>query len=648
MTREKIAMAAALMVIGMLVSFGSWLSRIDHFVFDLGQRTLGSINTDGIVIVGIDQASLIQVGRWPWPRDIQASLLRKVCQARPKVVLLDIAYTEASADEQHDRMLIEQIEECANVVLPVVIESSYVGGHAVETLPLPKFADAASALGRVSVRMDDDGVARGVDAWEGVGMPSWPLLGAVTLQVAGVPNRYVARAASSIGIDFNPDSLVREGHKLLNFAGPPGSIASVSAVQVLEKSFPQSLFKDQLVLIGATAVGLGDQMATSSTNQGTTMAGVEYLANVIANIRGDKLVHPLPMLDALLCTAMLSIAPVLWTTRLMPLSGLMASLVWVAVLIVGSAILPLKGHIWFAPAGALVSAILVYPLWSWRRLEASRRHMDWELQQLAGTYSGTPPSRSLGYEQRMAYLQRAQARYRELQIQRDEMLAFFSHDIRAPLGIVATQIAGSELNERAKQRLITQINRAYDLAQGFLSLIRARSVSSETFEEVDLVEILHQSADAFYEKSCVLGVALIRMLPETPVWVHGDFGLLQRAADNLIQNALRYAPMGTPVTIALTAKGEKHRVEVVDEGPGVAPERLPHLFEKFSADTSARESGTSNGLGLYFVYTVADRHGGACGYQARPPHGSCFWIELNALEQPALARRQRYLQRGTT
>jgi signal transduction histidine kinase len=311
----------------------------------------------------------------------------------------------------------------------------------------------------------------------------------------------------------------------------------------------------------------------------------------------------------------------------MPLPGLLVNAAWFAVLAGLSVALPLVSGRWFAPSGALVAAIAAYPLWSWRRLEVARRYLDWQLQQLTGA-TADGPFHKLRFEQRIEHVKQAQQRFHDLHKEREETLAFLSHDIRVPLAAAVQQLGGGTLDEANQHRLFQQLRRAHKLAQSFLSLARVQSLEQKDLREIDLGSVAHQATDAVYESAQAKSVRLLRHIPDEPVWMRGDFHLLERALGNLLHNALRFSPEGGTVTVALVLKDGKAELSVADQGPGVSAEMLPHLFERFSTQKATQRPAHGTGLGLYFVHNVAERHGGQAGYEPLAPTGARLWMRL--------------------
>src|SRR5262249_35574559 len=110
-----------------------------------------------------------------------------------------------------------------------------------------------------------------------------------------------------------------------------------------------------------------------------------------------------------------------------------------------------------------------------------------------------------------------------------------------------------------------------------------------------------------------------------------DAGQLGRALDNLLDNALRYTPRGGRVALAASAQDGKVTLAVSDSGPGIAPQYLPHIFERFFRVPGQSEGGT--GLGLAIVREVATAHGGSATCESRPGEGATFRLTLPAWQQ---------------
>src|SRR5258706_5081944 len=120
-------------------------------------------------------------------------------------------------------------------------------------------------------------------------------------------------------------------------------------------------------------------------------------------------------------------------------------------------------------------------------------------------------------------------------------------------------------------------------------------------------------------------------------WIEADGHRIEEVLENLLANALRYVPPGGSVEVALgrVSGGEsRFALTVGDDGPGLAPEELPHVFERFYRGAGAQAAGNpddrGSGLGLPIVREIVERHGGRVHAEPRVPHGLAIVVELPA------------------
>ncbi|WP_186157187.1 hybrid sensor histidine kinase/response regulator [Burkholderia gladioli] len=203
--------------------------------------------------------------------------------------------------------------------------------------------------------------------------------------------------------------------------------------------------------------------------------------------------------------------------------------------------------------------------------------------------------------------------YRTLR-QRDEVLDFLSHDMRAPqssiLSLLDTYRATHGEMPLLLERIELHARRALALADGFIQLTRAQSEKQPT-ELVSLNEVLLDAADQLWEKAGNMGSRISVGVPEQECLCIGDRMMLTRAVANLIDNALKYGPAGAEVRCLIADDGEDWLVGVEDEGQGIAPELRASATESFVRLTHG--PGTQRGgfgLGLAFVRAAAGKHRG--------------------------------------
>ncbi|MGH8007385.1 MAG: sensor histidine kinase, partial [Candidatus Binatia bacterium] len=125
------------------------------------------------------------------------------------------------------------------------------------------------------------------------------------------------------------------------------------------------------------------------------------------------------------------------------------------------------------------------------------------------------------------------------------------------------------------------------------------------------------------------GLTLALDLQKELPWIEGDSSALERVFTNLVSNALKFTPAGGRITISSAHRRKEVVVAVVDNGPGIAPEDLPFIFEKYRRAAAARpHKGT--GLGLFIVKALVEAHDGRITAESTPGSGTRFQVALPA------------------
>jgi two-component system OmpR family sensor kinase len=183
----------------------------------------------------------------------------------------------------------------------------------------------------------------------------------------------------------------------------------------------------------------------------------------------------------------------------------------------------------------------------------------------------------------------------------------------------------------AMRRIETEAARMGDLVEDLLTLARLDEQRPERRAPVDLTVIaadVTQDARAIQPDRAMRVVGLGGQLG--PVIVMGDEGRLRQVLTNLVANALRHTPTGTPVEVAVGRAGGNGLVEVRDHGPGVEPSQVSRVFERFyrSDSSRGRVGGGGSGLGLAIVAAIVSRHGGRVGVSRTAGGGATFVVSL--------------------
>ncbi len=214
--------------------------------------------------------------------------------------------------------------------------------------------------------------------------------------------------------------------------------------------------------------------------------------------------------------------------------------------------------------------------------------------------------------------------------ERREMLEFLSHDMRTPqvaiIGLSKRVAAVDGPEEDVPARIRKQAERTLKLADDFVQLARLDETELE-FEDTDCNSLVEEACDRAYAAARGKRIAVEPDLPEDMLFAEVDASLMARLLDNLIGNAIKFAPEASTVRIALEDISPEHfGLSVADAGPGLPPERLASPFARFGAHE--RRAGPSVGLGLTFVKRVVDKHGGTITVESRKGEGTRFAITL--------------------
>jgi signal transduction histidine kinase len=198
-----------------------------------------------------------------------------------------------------------------------------------------------------------------------------------------------------------------------------------------------------------------------------------------------------------------------------------------------------------------------------------------------------------------------------LRAQRD-FVANASHQLRTPLTGLKLRLesirAEGGAAGRSAAKAEAELDRLEALVGDLLELARA-STSSGTATSVDLAEVASSAVDR-WSAPAAEGGRKVELGERDRVQVFADPGDLAHVVDNLIENALRYSPSGTHVTVETAASDGRATLVVADDGPGIPAEERTRVFERFYRGSTGRRSGPGTGLGLAIVTELVGRWGG--------------------------------------
>jgi signal transduction histidine kinase len=241
-------------------------------------------------------------------------------------------------------------------------------------------------------------------------------------------------------------------------------------------------------------------------------------------------------------------------------------------------------------------------------------------------------------------LQDADARQRELDRLRRDLIAWAGHDLRTPLAsirlLIEALVDGLVTDPQASQQYLQQAKKQVDVLSALVDdLFQVSQIDAGGLhldrESGSLADLISDTLESFsgvaqqrrirLEGSAAPGIDPLNM----------DVRRMGRVLNNLLSNALRHTPDGGSITIRAEPDGKCVHVSVHDTGEGIAREDIPHIFERFYRGDKSRSSATGGaGLGLAIAKGIVEAHGGAISVKSEPGRGTTFNFTLPKFRSP--------------
>ena len=218
---------------------------------------------------------------------------------------------------------------------------------------------------------------------------------------------------------------------------------------------------------------------------------------------------------------------------------------------------------------------------------------------------------------------------------RDEVLAIVAHDLRNPVARVAMTadlLAEENLAPESRRELLAVMRRSASVMDRLIrDLLDAARIEAGSFRvdrrSTDLTALMTDVHESFEPQAMARSIQLRLDVPADAVTISADPDRLQQVLVNLLDNALRLTPKEGAVTMGLELEDKTVTLRVADTGPGIAPEDLPYLFDRFWQ--GARGKRGSAGLGLAISRGIATAHGGQIRAESTVGVGTTFYLELS-------------------
>jgi signal transduction histidine kinase len=223
----------------------------------------------------------------------------------------------------------------------------------------------------------------------------------------------------------------------------------------------------------------------------------------------------------------------------------------------------------------------------------------------------------------------------ELQRQREEHLAFVAHDVRTPLNaisLIATVLAEElDPNSRELAEMLRALQRNVQRIEELVQRILQEQQNHKTPDglnlvrrEIDLWPLVQQLVQDLQPVAAVAQIKIRNLVPRH-LTINADAALMSRALQNIVGNAIKFAP-GGEIEIGAEENTADMECWVQDNGTGIAPERLESIFDKHETDANPLHAGF--GLGLAIFKQIIESHGGKISVQSQPGAGATFRFSI--------------------
>lgn len=412
------------------------------------------------------------------------------------------------------------------------------------------------------------------------------------------------RLASLYARGSPSSGLITGETRIINFQGERGSLLTLNARDLLKRpARGAELMKGRMVIVGTT--DLDGHIYSSPVG---SLSRAELVANVTDNILSRRWIRWPPLIVVglyLLVILVLSIA----ILQFYPQAVALVFLFWLGLtLSAGSLWLFDRYAIWLPIMTPLVQLFVTYMVFVGYQL-TQQENINWRL------------------EQEKKYLQ-------EIEQLKNNFVSLFSHDLKTPIAKIQA-ICDRLLTVAPEPSVQAGLNslrqESTELHRYIQSILRVSRIESSDFrinkEPSDINELVFKVCQQLRPLADAKRIKLETNLE--PIFaIEVDSTLIQEVILNLVENAIKYSPEGSAVMISSREVGDQVIVTVTDAGPGILPEELSRIFEKFYRGTGHSLSTKGSGLGLYLVKYFVELHGGRVFVKSESSKGTRFGFAL--------------------
>jgi len=324
----KFLLPILLLVLFGFIQYFSLIPLVDNLIHD-DFLASGRKPMENIIIVGMDDRSIREIGTWPWPRFYMADAIERLIEMDVAAIGINVWYDAHGVIEEYDDRLVAAAAKTDRLVLGATGDLTDARDFVAEEYILPFYELAeVSHSGFMNVLQDDDGVLRRA-------LTSFRY-GDIT--VHSLPLEVYRTYTRVMGIENNIESIPLDefGRFPINYAGGPGTFMHISLWNVINEDINPAIFKDAIVLIGPFARGIGDAGFSTPLDRRTPTFGVEVNANIIQNMLEGQFKQDAPWWLDLSILAIFGIIVIVLLPRMKPLPSIILTVVLIAAQLGGT------------------------------------------------------------------------------------------------------------------------------------------------------------------------------------------------------------------------------------------------------------------------------------------------------------------------
>jgi signal transduction histidine kinase len=224
-------------------------------------------------------------------------------------------------------------------------------------------------------------------------------------------------------------------------------------------------------------------------------------------------------------------------------------------------------------------------------------------------------------------------RLKTIDEQRRNFMADVTHELRTPLSVIRGQaeaiIDGVYPADAVHLAPILDATQTLDrLVEDLRTLVLTDAGNLVLHKEpTELVALVKDTVESFQSQAEAGGISLTAEIADLVPTIEVDPARIRQVIGNLLSNAIRHTPSGGSVKVAVGSANDQETITVTDTGEGIAPDLLPHVFERFAKGPNS----TGSGLGLAIAHDIATAHGGTLVIESNSSHGTIVRLSLSTL-----------------